>query len=113
TTRAHLVRATLEAIAHGTADLVAAMDGVRELRVDGGAAANDWLMQFQADLLGVPVVRPAGVELTAYGAARLAAIGIGASLPPAPELGAMRTFEPARSSAWRAEQRAAWDRAVR
>jgi glycerol kinase len=113
TTRAHLVRATLEAIAHGTADLVAAMDGVRELRVDGGAAANDWLMQFQADLLGVPVVRPAGVELTAYGAARLAAIGIGASLPPAPELGAMRTFEPARSSAWRAGQRAAWDRAVR
>ncbi len=112
TTRAHLVRATLEAIAHGTADLVAAMDGVTELRVDGGAAANDWLMQYQADLLGVPVVRPAAVELTAYGAARLAAIGIGGELPPAAALGAMRSFEPMRDDAWRAEQRAAWQRAV-
>jgi glycerol kinase len=112
TTRAHLVRATLEAIAHGTADLVGAMDGVTELRVDGGAAANDWLMQFQADLLGVPVIRPSGVELTAYGAARLAAIGIGGALPAAAELGAMRTFEPARDDGWRGEQRAAWRRAV-
>ena len=59
TTRAHLVRATLEAIAHGTCDLVEAMGGVTALRVDGGAARNDWLMQTQADLLGVPVERPA------------------------------------------------------
>jgi glycerol kinase len=112
TTRAHLVRATLEAITHGTADLVEAMDGVTELRVDGGAAANDWLMQFQADLLGVPVVRPAAVDLTAYGAARLAAIGIGGALPPAAELGDMTVFEPGRSEEWRGEQRAAWQRAV-
>lgn len=112
TTRAHVVRATLEAITHGTADLVEAMDGVTELRVDGGAAANDWLMQFQADLLGVPVVRPVGVDLTAYGAARLAAIGMGGALPPAAELGEMTVFEPRQGSEWREAQRAAWGRAV-
>ena len=112
TTRAHLVRATLEAITHGTADLVEAMDGVTEMRVDGGAAANDWLMQFQADLLGVPVVRPVGVDLTAYGAARLAAIGVGGALPPAPELGQMTVFEPGRSEEWRGEQRAAWRKGI-
>ncbi len=113
TTRAHLVRATLEAITQGTADLVEAMGGVTELRVDGGASANDWMMQQQADLLGVPVIRPAGVELTAYGAARLAAVGVGTSLPPAPELGAMTVFEPAAGEDWREERRAAWRRAVR
>jgi glycerol kinase len=113
TDRAHLVRATLEAITHGTADLVEAMGGVKELRVDGGAAANDWMMQQQADLLGVPVVRPPAVELTAYGAARLAAIGIGATLPPAAELGDPDVFEPARSDDWRAQQRGEWQRTVR
>ena len=113
TTRAHLVRATLEAVAHGTADLVTAMGGVTTLRVDGGAAANDWLMQTQADLLGVPVERPAAVELTAYGAARLAAIGIGGSLPSAAELGGQTTFAPQASADWRGERRAEWQRAVR
>ncbi|MDZ4258554.1 MAG: glycerol kinase GlpK [Gemmatimonadales bacterium] len=112
TTRAHLVRATLEAIAHGTCDLVEAMGGVRTLRVDGGAAANDWLMQIQADLLGVSIERPVGVELTAYGAARLAAIGIGETLPPAPDLGAMTVFEPQQGAEWREKQRAEWRRAV-
>jgi glycerol kinase len=112
TTRAHLVRATLEAIAHGTCDLADAMGGVTTLRVDGGAAANDWLMQIQADLLGVPVERPAGVELTAYGAARLAAIGLGASLPPATALGAVSVFEPRQGSDWRNARRAEWGRAV-
>lgn len=112
TTRAHLVRATLEAIGHGTADLVEAMGGVTALRVDGGAAANDWLMQYQADLLGVPVVRPFGVDLTAYGAARLAAIGIGAALPPAAALGEMTRFEPKRDDAWRGAERARWRRGI-
>ncbi len=112
TTRAHIVRATLEAIAHGTGDLVEAMGGVTTLRVDGGAAANDWLMQTQADLLGVPVERPPGVELTAYGAARLAAIGIGGSLPPATDLGAMTVFTPRASASWREARRAEWRRAV-
>ncbi|MEO8479256.1 MAG: glycerol kinase GlpK [Gemmatimonadota bacterium] len=112
TTRAHLVRATLESIAHGTADLLGAMGGATELRVDGGAAANDWLMQFQADLLGIPVVRPALVELTAYGAARLAALGIGDSLPPADDLGATQRFEPSHDAAWRTRRRGDWRRAV-
>lgn len=111
-TRAHLIRAALEAIAHGTADLLDAMGGATELRVDGGAAANDWLMQFQADLLGIPVVRPALVELTAYGAARLAALGIGDSLPAADDLGATRRFEPAHNAAWQTLQRDEWRRAV-
>ncbi|MES2124768.1 MAG: glycerol kinase GlpK [Gemmatimonadota bacterium] len=112
TTRAHLARATLEAIAHGTCDLVGAMGGVTALRVDGGAASNDWLMQTQADLLNVPVERPAGVELTAYGAARLAAIGIGGALPAAAELGGMTVFEPREGPGWREARRGEWRRAV-
>ncbi len=82
TTRAHLARATLEGIALSCADLLAAMErdlGRRlvELRVDGGAAANDLLMQIQADLLQTTVVRPDVIETTALGAAVLAGIGIG------------------------------------
>lgn len=113
TTKAHLVRATLEAIAHGTVDLVEAMGGINALRVDGGAATNDWLMQMQADLLGVPVERPRGVELTAYGAARLAAVGLGGALPDASALGAAEQFRPLQSEIWRSDRRAEWHRAVR
>jgi glycerol kinase len=77
-TAGHIARAAVESIAYQVADLLDAMqrdsgDSVRELRVDGGAAANDSLMQFQADILGVPVVRPAVTETTAMGAALLAA----------------------------------------
>ena len=80
--RAHIARAALESIAYQSADVLAAMEkdaGVRlhELRVDGGAAGNDLLMQFQADMLGVPVVRPAVTETTALGAAYLAGIATG------------------------------------
>ncbi len=80
--RAHLARAALEAMAYGTYDVVQAMardSGVTASRlgVDGGAAQNDWLMQFQADLLNVPVLRPQLVETTALGAAGLAGIGVG------------------------------------
>ena len=80
--RGVLVRATLESLAYQTRDVVEAMARdsrirLRELRVDGGAARNDWLMQFQADLLGVPVVRPAMVANTGRGAALLAGRGIG------------------------------------
>jgi glycerol kinase len=110
--RAHLVRATLEAIAHSAADLVEVMGGVTVLRVDGGAAQNDWLMQYQADLLGIPVERPAAIELTALGAARLAAIGIGASLPSAAESGETTVFEPRRDASWREQARREWRRAV-
>jgi glycerol kinase len=82
TTRAHLVRATLEAIAFQTRDVIEAMEAecgvsLPELRVDGGAAANDLLMQMQADILGRPVVRPAVTETTALGAAYLAGLAVG------------------------------------
>ncbi len=81
-TRAHLARATLEAIAYQTVDAVRAMEAgagepLRELRADGGATANGWLMQFQADVLGVPVVVPEIAETTALGAAFLAGVGAG------------------------------------
>jgi len=79
---AHIARAALESIAYQTADVLRAMEadsGIRlaEMRVDGGAARNDMLMQFQADLLGVPVVRPRITETTALGAAYLAGLAVG------------------------------------
>jgi glycerol kinase len=82
TTRAHFVRAALEAVCYQTADVVTAMrrdSGLRisQLRVDGGAAANDFLLQFQADILGIPVVRPKIIESTSLGAAYLAGLGCG------------------------------------
>ncbi len=77
TTRAHLVRATLEAIAFEVRDVLATMELGDTLRVDGGAAANDLLCQLQADQLGVPVERPRIVETTALGAAFLAGLGVG------------------------------------
>jgi len=80
--RAHLARATLEAIAYQTLDAVRAMEAasarpLSELRADGGASANDWLMQFQADVLGAPVVLGETTESTALGAAYLAGVGAG------------------------------------
>ena len=82
TTREHVVRATLEAIAYQTKDVLEAMQrdaGIRlkSLRVDGGAVANNFLMQFQSDMLGVPVVRPVVTETTALGAAYLAGLAVG------------------------------------
>ncbi|HEY5262322.1 MAG TPA: FGGY-family carbohydrate kinase [Solirubrobacteraceae bacterium] len=81
--RAHLARASLEAIAYQTVDALQAMAGaskepLSELRADGGATANAWLMQFQADVLDVPVVVPEIRETTALGAAYLAGVGVGA-----------------------------------
>jgi glycerol kinase len=82
TTRAHLVRAALEAAAYQTVDAVRAMEdhsgvALTELRADGGATVNQWLMQFQADVLGVPVLVPEISETTALGAAYLAGVGSG------------------------------------
>jgi glycerol kinase len=77
TTRAHLVRATLEAIAYEVRDIAETMPGLNVLKVDGGASGNDLLMQLQADQLGVPVERPAIQETTALGAAFLAGLGTG------------------------------------
>jgi glycerol kinase len=82
TSAAHIARAAIEAIAFQSAELLLAMqsdsDGaITQLRVDGGAAKNDTLLQFQADLLGIPVIRPQIVETTALGAAYLAGLGAG------------------------------------
>jgi len=82
TTRENLVRAALEAMAYGTQEVLEAMEAdsstkTIELRVDGGAAKNDWLLGFQSGLLGVPVRRPALVETTALGAAGLAGLATG------------------------------------
>jgi glycerol kinase len=82
TTRAHIARAALESIAYQVADVLHAMQSdsgikLKELRVDGGASANNLLMQFQSDLLGVPVVRPKVTETTALGAAYLAGLAVG------------------------------------
>src|SRR5205085_3687795 len=81
-TGGHLARAALESIAYQSAELVQAMESdadikLSELRVDGGATANNLLMQFQADILGVPVVRPKVAETTALGAAYLAGLAVG------------------------------------
>jgi len=82
TGRAHITRAALESIAYQTRDLIDAVQqdlGIQleELRVDGGATANNFLMQFQADILGIPVDRPANIETTALGAGFLAGLGCG------------------------------------
>ena len=120
TTRAHIARAALEAIAFQSTELLQAMErdaGQRlsELRVDGGAAHNDLLMQFQADLLGVPVVRPRVTETTALGAAYLAGLAVGFWQGEA-ELTSLwqaeRRFEPAMPDDRRTALFADWHRAV-
>jgi len=120
TTRAHVARAALEAIAFQSAEVLVAMEldcgeRLRELRVDGGAAANDLLLQFQSDLLGVPVVRPRITETTALGAAYLAGLAVGFWRDEA-ELASLwqaeRRFEPAMSADQRATLLDGWRRAV-
>ena len=119
--RAHLARAALEAMAYGTRDVLEAMiadSGVEatELAVDGGASLNDWLMQFQADLIGLPVRRPVIVETTALGAAGLAGIAAGV-WKDADDFMAARDeptrFEPRLHAADRDRIHAGWLRAVR
>ncbi len=119
-TRAHLVRAALEAMAFGTHELLTAMiagPGLRvpALRVDGGASTNDWLMQFQADILGMPVERPAMVETTGLGAALLAGMASGVWSSPDSLLEALvcDRFEPSLEEAGRERLLAGWARAVR
>jgi glycerol kinase len=118
--RRHLARAALESIAYQTRDIVEVMNrdsGVRlnELRVDGGACRNDFLMQFQADLLGVPVERPELIESTAAGAAYLAGLAIGVWNSPA-DLDHVRAterrFQPEMAEERSAALYAGWQRAV-
>jgi len=106
TTRAHLVRAALEAMAYGTKEVLDAMVAdaglsLSTLQVDGGAAENDWLMQFQADVLGVSVARPYLVETTALGAAALAGLGAGVWHRPEDFITGrkLRTFAPGAGAA--------------
>ena len=119
TTRAHLVRAALEAMAWSSVDLVGAMasdsaTAIETLRVDGGATANDWLMQFQADALGIAVERPDIIETTALGAAGLAGIGAGVWRSTDELLQGRRftRFEPVMSPVERRARQAEWRRAV-
>jgi glycerol kinase len=117
---AELVRATLEAVGYQTRDLIGAMSAdsglaIDTLRVDGGMAANDWTMQFLADILPARVERPASVETTAWGAAYAA--GLQRSLCPSPDemtdrWRAARTFTPKMPEPERAERYAGWQKAV-
>jgi glycerol kinase len=116
----HIARAALEAIAYQVADVLDAVGSdtgapLQALRVDGGAAVNDLLMQFQADVLGVPVVRPRVTETTALGAAYLAGLAVEFWENPealqAERKGDVR-FEPKMSAGERAERRARWQKAV-
>lgn len=119
-TAEHLVRAALESMAYQTADVLSAMEQdaaapIRTIRVDGGAAANNFLLQFQSDILGVPLSRPRCVETTAKGAASLAALAVGyyadtRELETAWQTD--RTFTPAMSDAERRDKLAGWHRAV-
>ncbi|MDQ3309099.1 MAG: glycerol kinase GlpK [Gemmatimonadota bacterium] len=118
--RAHLARAALEAMAFATHDVAQAMEadsGVRfqELRVDGGASENDWLMQMQADVLGIPVRRPAMIEVTARGAAGLAGLATGVWKSPEDFLAAQpeeTIFQPAAMPEERDRALAGWRRAI-
>ncbi len=120
TTRAHLVRATLESICFQSRDLVRNMESdaglkLEVLRVDGGAAVNDVLMQMQADILGVPVQRPAVTETTALGAAYLAGLATGVWESPDAVAGQWRVereFTPQMSAEAREALYAGWHRAV-
>jgi glycerol kinase len=120
TTRAHIARAALESIAFQSADVLEAMqkdsgETLKELRVDGGATANDLLMQFQADLLGVPVVRPKVLETTALGAAYLAGLTVNlwkSRDEIAAQWQAGKRFEPRMEAGRRAELMARWREAV-
>lgn len=119
-TRAQLVRATLESIAYQTCDICRAMESdagveLTRLRVDGGAAANDLLMQFQSDLLGAEVLRPACIETTALGAAYLAGLAVGywkdtADIRQNRQTG--RVFLPEMRDATRAKLLKGWNRAL-
>jgi glycerol kinase len=119
-TRSHIARAALEGIAYQVADVLQAMQSdskirLKELRVDGGACANNLLMQFQADLLGVPVVRPRVAETTALGAAYLAGLAVGFwknQSEIASQWQTDRRFVPAMKPAMRKTLVAGWTKAL-
>ncbi len=117
----HLIRATLESLAYQTLEVARAMEkdadiAVKSLRVDGGACANDFLMQFQADILGAPVLRPDCIETTALGAAYLAGIAVGYWRDREDIRGnwkLSKTFAPSMTAKEREKRVKGWKRAVR
>ena len=120
TGKSHLIRATLESLAYQTKDVLDAMESdagqpLKTLKVDGGASANNLLMQFQSDMLNVPVERPSIIETTALGAAYLAGIAVG--YWQLDELAAKwqleERFEPSMGEAQRAELYRGWQKAVK
>jgi glycerol kinase len=119
--RSHIARAALESIAFQSAEVLRLMERdthtqLSELRVDGGACRNNLLLQIQADLLGVPVVRPKVIETTAFGAAALAGLGCGfwqSAAELQAEVVTERVFEPKQSQDWRDAQWGRWSDAVR
>ncbi len=118
--RAHIVRATLESLAFQTFDVLSAMEkesglSLKALKVDGGASANDFLMQFQADVINAPVIRPPSIETTALGAAYLAGLGEGFYASKEDILKNRRpgtVFEPSMAEDFRQEKLSGWHRAV-
>lgn len=120
TKKEHMIRATVESLAYQVTDVIEAMEKesgltLASLKVDGGACANDFLMQFQADLLGAKVERPNCIETTALGAAYLAGIGVGyfESLEEIQKNWAMEhIFLPQKEASWREEAKKGWKRAV-
>ena len=120
TNRAHIVRAALESIAYQTRDVIEAMQQdsgipLKALKVDGGACANNFLMQFQADILGVPVIRPGNIEVTAQGAAFLAGLEAGVWKDKDEIKGLCREdmiFSPGMSGEDRDDKYARWKKAV-
>jgi glycerol kinase len=120
TSRAHLARAALEAMAYGSAEMLAVMAKrgrvkFESLRVDGGASANNWLLQFQSDILGIPVERPDMIETTALGAAGLAGIAGGVWSDAAEFIGTRQftRFTPVRPTDSAGALMAGWQRAMR
>ena len=119
TSRAHIVRACLEAICYQTADVIDAMvkdtGSLNTIRVDGGASANDFIMEFQSDILGRPVIRPENVESTATGAAFLAGLGCGVWNSQEDILqisGSFKEFAPSMKKDKRNALRTGWEKAV-
>lgn len=120
TTKNHIIRATLDSMAYQTADVVEIMEKtcdltIGELRVDGGASANNLLLEIQADVLGIPLLRPECIETTALGAAYLAglALGVYTSLDDIRSNNSTEArINPKRDANWRNEQRGIWKRAV-
>lgn len=120
TTKYHIIRATLESMAYQTADVVDLMEratgvSLKSLKVDGGASANNLLMQFQSDILGIDIERPECVETTALGAAYLAGLSLGV-YKSTDEIKKNRRlekrFSPEKDGAWRTEKMRVWRRAV-